>query len=200
MGTCTLILGLPRTGTSAIAGTLRELGIDMGRRFMDIELEWNGKGSFADAEFDEIITRASDDHPPDWELPISASVLADIRTWAQGRAGDWGMKHHLLPYALDAFSHIDGLRVIRTARPKSESLASWKARATPYDAGRADDFFPKLENCIDKWLEKVQPPTLAVDFDRLLNGRELAKLSAFVGKDTNARAASFIDPDLRRFF
>lgn len=51
---CIIVLGLPRSGTSAVAGTLRRLGVNMGKDHLQVSDHLNKRGYYEDRRWQGI--------------------------------------------------------------------------------------------------------------------------------------------------
>lgn len=54
MNRCIIVLGLPRSGTSAVAGTLHRLGVDMGNGYLQPQDALNERGYYEDLRWQRI--------------------------------------------------------------------------------------------------------------------------------------------------
>ncbi len=130
--TCTLVLGTPRSGTSAVANVLRHLGVHMGDELPPVT-HMHPEGACQDLELEAIVDacRASATsahflpYGTELELPEHDALLALIAK--RRRAGKpWGLKSPSLPALLTYFvAHASPLRVILTRRPLGQSRLSW---------------------------------------------------------------------------
>ena len=143
-----LILGMHRSGTSAVAGLLQHLGLFLGSRLLPAQDD-NPKGFFEHAELveahdallDSFETSWADplDLPKGWEhdpkiRPIRNRIVEIIRRDFIGEQ-TWGVKDprmcRLLPMWRDILDELDiGTKILIVARPPSEVVASLAERGS----------------------------------------------------------------------
>jgi hypothetical protein len=205
--TCFLVMGQPRSGTSAVAGILHHLGIPMGERIVDPREpdrwdfpeadEWNPRGYFQDAAFmnleDAEFGRWA---PPDNWIPSARFVdaLGNSVELRQSRGGDWGLKSNRLQFYLTEFRRVcaDTVKIIVTRREMERSLASWVARG----GGSHGEAFIRMASAK---LFSVSAD-LCLHYDHLFDRTEetVSRIAAFVGRDVTQAAMAHIVPNLRR--
>jgi len=206
MAKCVLVLGNPRSGTSAVAGVLHALGVRMTlERFApprpanptgfyeDIDLVWLLAGT-------NIIRPDDESQLSDWSAAQEEAVTA-LKTGIADRcrAGiDWGAKSFHLVRNLGviletlATCSVD-VKVIRTTRPVTDSIASWDR---VLDAGAwISDFDTELSQA----LAGISVDLLEVAFGDLLTDPEsiVTQIAQFVGRPVSQQAIDIIDPSLR---
>ena len=183
-----LIVGHYRSGTSACAGVLHNLGVDMGGHFAPPD-EWNAKGNFVDQGMHHA---------------LQCHDAAMLREALANRQEPWGIKDHALfdwPEALDMFPDP---KVILCIRPSDLSVDSYRERVKAnYDADQAKAEHARVRSKIAALLltPKLRAaPKLTVNMAELNNALAyVTKLAAFVGLPANQAAVDFIDPTLIRF-
>jgi len=205
MPTCFLVLGTPRSGTSAVAGILHHLGLPMGRYLMAPDV-WNPRGYFQDIEFENaVVPPLGGTFPPlDSVSPEDlASGETAVEALAAARAGgNWGLKSNRVAYFLPALVRGAGdVRVIRTSRPVEESAASFAARSG-LSADRAAEIVRDTDEAISRKLAECKlTPALTVPYHALLSDARLwvSRVADVAGLPANAAAEQWIDATLRRF-
>ncbi|HEY0832840.1 MAG TPA: hypothetical protein VGE72_02925 [Azospirillum sp.] len=142
-----VVLGMHRSGTSALAGTFHKLGLDFGSNLMPPEEGSNEMGFWEHnsiVPIHERILRALDSHwsdpaalPVGWterpEIQELAREIADVLRHDFARPGDWGMKDprmcRLLPLWLPLFAGVDARPVfVVTSRHPFEVARSLAKR------------------------------------------------------------------------
>jgi hypothetical protein len=182
MPTCFLVLGVPRTGTSCVAGVLHYLGISMGSNLRPAQ-PMNAAGFFTDLDFENL------------HLADSFKDYCSLRS----QCGDWGLKS---PTVIDRFIDFERdcdcvIKLLVTSRPQPESLASWKKRTSLSE--------PVLVSLLDSYAKQIGAiqakgfDALTIEFDRLLNDSQaaIALIAEFCGRESNASAIAFVNPALR---
>jgi hypothetical protein len=185
---CVIVLGCYRSGTSAVAGVLHNLGVFMGKDF-DPPASTNPKGFFEDLEFKRLFNMMSNKKSPDGLL----SVLCRIR---EAEHALWGVKdpqlcahlHKMLPYLKEH-------KIISTLRPKEEIARSLSRAA----CGTSEmQYMPLVEYYLqkkDEALAAYDGPVLEVDFGKLKSdaAAEVARIAEFVGLEAKQEAVDFIE-------
>jgi hypothetical protein len=203
MSTCFLVIGTPRSGTSAVAGILSAIGVDMGSSFGQPS-EANPKGSFDDAQvsgFCHILCRG--DYLPESPPFFGGEHRKEIRRIIQTRRGpSWGSKEWRVSFFLDVFAELAGgdVRLILTHREAARSCNSWNRHFQSLKMASVQDFSRAAE-----WIERAAAasllPTLHVDFDYLIDRSEEAvvALADFANKPVTPAALSMVSPEFRRY-
>ncbi len=207
MSQCILVLGTPRSGTSCVAGVLHHLGVPMGERLMRAD-DWNPAGYFQDLDFEEILFDAYDGWGfPAWDDPRPANYAecaASVAALARQKSEThriWGTKSNRLAFFLDAFKAGagDDVRIIRTFRPKAQSVASLRERSGRTAAWSAG-IITRMGNAIDQ-VSLTHPPVLTVNFANLLSDprTHVTRIANACGLPVLDEAVRWVDPSLRRF-
>ena len=207
---CIVVTGIGRTGTSAIAGMLHNLGISMGKK-LKVSTNSNPKGYFEDMDYiDATFVR-----------PPPARIIA-MKKWANKRVTEgnyiWGFKFSAFignsKITLDALNEANPnmqVKIIRCIRDHEEAARSTAAKL-PRDWLALDDFRNRIkknhiknETFFSSWLG----PTLVIDYKDTINCTQLVlnSLIDFCFKGTGyfptqrkqEEAYNFIDPKLKRF-
>lgn len=184
---CVIVLGCYRSGTSAVAGVLHNLGVFMGKDF-DPPAVTNPKGFFEDLEFKRLFNMMSNKKNPDGLL----SVLCRIR---EAEHPLWGVKDpQLCAYLHRMLPHLKEHKVISTLRPK-EDIASSLSRAA---LGTSEmQYMPLVEYYLQKKDESLavyDGPVLEVDLGKLRADAsgEVARIAEFVGLPAKQEAIDFV--------
>lgn len=132
---CVIVVGLPRSGTSATAGVIHKLGVDMGDDLMPPSPLYNPKGFYEDLDFTRIhdallmgrhrdpdITAKTDD-PELWK---SYTEMIRSRCWNKTL---WGVKDpktcFLLPQFLDRLPTFYPATIVLVNRPFDKVVRSY---------------------------------------------------------------------------
>lgn len=207
---CILVLGTPRSGTSAVAGVLHHLGLPMGERLLEAD-DWNPAGYFQDADFEHLVRKETGGFFPSWDevrgarqqKPRGATEIRRLVAARMNAGRDWGLKTNRVAHWLDdlveaAEGRVD---VIRTSRPRNASIQSWQARSEQSreeSAGVID----RTNDAINRGLTLCGlTPILTVDYDSLvtLPTVGVGLIATAVGLPVNRAAIDFVDVTLRRF-
>ena len=210
--TCVLVLGLPRSGTSAVAGVLQHLGVFMGERLMPAMPDVNARGFFEDEEFVEMHIRLMRSHedpqilfdvpePPDEQ---QLECYRDLIHRREDQHHLWGIKDpklcFLLPYFLQRLRTM--VRLVRVRRPFHESVQSMRPLYGGMSLERSATLLARYLYSLDRNLAATRSPLLTLEYTHLLgaSGREfVGTLADFVGADpvTVSGAHAFLEPGLR---
>ena len=214
---CVLILPLPRSGSSMVAGILHHLGVDMGP--CQPPDAANPSGYFEDLRFQGLYrawSRRYETDPgrarlrlPPWDPPLDHIDLARyarlIRACAERPR--WGVKDPELCYYACPFAATlrRPIRVIITGRDRTAAAASLGARRrwlSPADCALIVDDYSRRQMATLAVLEShgIAPP-LAIDYDAALAdpGIAVRQIAAHVGLPATAAAAAFVSPGLRHY-
>ncbi|RMD69329.1 MAG: hypothetical protein D6819_07240 [Gammaproteobacteria bacterium] len=215
-GTCILVLGMHRSGTSAVTRALAALGVDLGDRLMP-GLEDNPKGFFEDLDLTRINHALLEAMGKRWDsllLPPWTAVPQSIRDGLVEEARRvirdrfsqspcWAFKDprtvRLLPFWEQVLEGLGIPRRFLIAYRHPLSVAASLARRDGFDEGKA----------LLLWLQHMLPASrvpraLVVDYDRLLEdpSSQFARMARFYGlrrdaEEERAFAEDFLDPSLR---
>lgn len=202
---CIIVLGVPRSGTSAVAGILHHLGVFMGSAFGPAT-EMNPRGFFEDREVVLLHNRFLDysAFPETVILTNNRRSLEDYAGFARKRESleaTWGFKDRYTPFlfhiAKKAIAH--PIRVIATERPFHESVHSWSEQRK-VSIAEAKKVLGDTLYARDLTLAEFTGPVMRVPYHELIaNPSEWVKAIAFfAGKTPTPEAIEFIDPSLRR--
>lgn len=184
-----VVIGMHRSGTSALSGLLDELGVFMGKSLFAAQKGVNEKGFFENSELVKLNDLLLDAQLSSWDDPLmttetasSEDLLRDYEQSAQKMLTTdyssqtlWGMKDPrttlVLPFWRHIFSSLPSVKVnyILMLRSPFEVAGSLKKR---------DDF--SLEKSLMLWLNytflgyfnSLDAPRLIVSYDNLLSSPE----------------------------
>ncbi|MEM1145284.1 MAG: sulfotransferase [Pseudomonadota bacterium] len=137
----TIVLGMHRSGTSAIAGLLSETGVTMGRRLFNAQRGVNDKGFFENAAVVKLNERFLDRANHAWDQPTmlqeedlrcslqSETACTDLLTGEYAGIAHWGIKDPrmclTLPLWREAISKLaDDVQYLLCLRNPAEVAAS----------------------------------------------------------------------------
>jgi len=211
---CVLVVGLPRSGTSCIAGVLHHLGVNMGETLYHGPSDWNAQGSFLDAEFEALMSKLfrGTSNPSRLDIEDRSAIRQEVRDWVANRLRQrpiWGLKTYRLVYLFPLLDRLDDVRIIAPERKLSESVESVKLRTgviaewreeDPRRSQYVADRFARLKAERDKSLTETKHPIHAVSFDALLDdpATQVGLIASFIGVPVTQAAVSFVDPSQRR--
>lgn len=164
MARCIMVLGVGRSGTSAVAGALHKLGVNMGDSFV-ITDHTNPHGTFEDEEVFNLTRQIlkGDARPDDYRPLVSARDEKAL----------WGLKdpalahvaHYIWPLAAS------DMRVIVVRRPRPHCVNSFM-RAYMSGRYKAEEWYDQTSAALAARLMEFAGPVLHVDFDVLRADRE----------------------------
>lgn len=221
-----LVLGIARSGTSALSGVLECLGIPFGEGLKPPD-EWNPKGNFEHDELSQAnqsIFRALDSHwsdetplPEDWmdrdEVRTQRERIQGLLKETYAEFSVFGLKDPrlclLLPLYIEALAALDIkphlMVTYRPARNVYKSLVN-----TPYVRGECT--LPKIRLLHKKYYGAVKEhsgdlPKMELNFDDLIDHKshQLDRIESFLQaiappvSGGREQAERFLDPGLRHY-
>lgn len=216
---CVVILGLPRSGSSALAGALHKMGVDMGKGHLQPPDLLNSRGYYEDTRWNTI-------HKVIVGLRYSTKepdTLPDRYRRSYGRLASmcsykpiWGMKsprlcfvlHLILPILRDSCE----VRVVHVRRDWEANVASLKRHSEVAYRGRFKMSDDEAEAKLSEWqaalerrLEEFGGPVYEVNYSDLVDEpvTTLMGLEAFCFEGMEEfssgieGAADWTDPSLR---
>lgn len=214
-----VILSLPRSGSSAIAGALHRMGIDMGEGHLQLPDQANLHGYYEDVRWSIIHQAVTGTHyvirePAGLPQRHQRSYGRVLRTCAQKPL--WGMKSprlcfvlHLILPMLESASDV---RLVHVRRDWRANVASLKQHSEAAYRGRfkmtddeAEALLSEWEVALERRLEGFGGPVFEVDYDDLVGDPVgvLTELEAFCFEGIKRlsagieEAVAWIDPLLR---
>ena len=202
--TCILVMGTPRSGTSAIAGALNHMRIPMGK-FFTVPNEGNPKGFWEDNNFVNInvaLLASELSHP---QLRLRTSTFRQARKLLEERQAEyalWGVKDPRFCFTFPLYAVLlgDDLKVILTLRDIEHTALSMN-RLFSVGVKRTTATIEGYKEAINYSLEGYTGPRLDVQFDDLMGdpASELQRIAEFVDVPLTDAAIAFIDPSMRHW-
>lgn len=215
-----IVLALPTSGGSAIAGALHRLGVDMGEGHLQPPDSSSPHGYYEDRRWSKAHMAVVGPHystkEPDALLDRHRKIYAQ---WAQACAAKpvWGMKSPRLCFVLHLIlpmlqANGCAVRIVHVQRDWEANVASLKRHSEIAYRGRkrmtdeeAEAKLLEWQAALERRLEEFDGPVLEVDYDELVDDPipALQDLEAFCFKgiaELSAGiegAAAWINPSLR---
>ena len=194
------VLGVPRSGTSLVAGLLHALGVCMGQEWLLMpDPSWQPKCTYVDRELNALHDRMMTGREAVYGMDVCPEARADYHKALARRDAEhahWGVKCHDLPFVWRHFVAGVSAQVVlvRTSRPDKESRDSLEARCGDRDIG------PWLKAVESVCAEFAGPVHTVAFTDAIRNPREtVARLADFAGVPYRADAALLVQPEWKRF-
>lgn len=163
--TCVIVLGLPRSGTSALAGALQAMGVHMGDELLPAMAGVNDKGFFEDTEFLEMHIHLMGSHTDpkiEFEQDLPQRTLDWYEKLVQKREAAhpwWGVKDpklcFLLPYLV---RYLRGpYKILVTRRPFHESVQSMRPLYGGLTMERSIQLLGRYLYCLERnlaWVDR----------------------------------------------
>jgi len=176
-----VVLGMHRSGTSAVANVLQHLGVNMGDRLFEAN-QWNPQGYYEDVDFFDVnveLVHAAGGHwgdPPEatrirevgaWFIP----QMVQIVRWKERARGVWGWKDPrtaiTMPVWWEAIRQVgvQDVRIVRTVRSQWGMLQSLAKRAREASAlavetGEEDAGLAEMATWENDWWAALIPTTI----------------------------------------
>lgn len=220
MGSLVVVLGMHRSGTSAITRGLRTLGVDLGDSFIPAQDGNNAKGFWEDREINALNIEILDVIGSDWHhlQPVQPEQLkilrqqgfhiraVDLLRSKCGTGTPFGFKDprvaKLLPFWRQVFGHggFDVRYVVALRHPLSVVRSLQKRDG--FDAEKC--YLLWLVHIIDSILNIDHQPSCVTDYDHLMRAprEELARVGAALNLGVNqaemeAYVGNFLEAKLR---
>lgn len=204
-----LVLGIPRSGTSCVAGVLRRLGVDMGSGHLQPPDEHNPKGYYEDLRWQKFNKRVTGlgygiKRPATIEGSLKAryKLLAKQR---QGRGWIWGIKDpRLCVTAQFIWPFLEDARMVVVSRNQKHCAVSIQRHSRTAYRGQQEMTFKQAWDYIHKYAMALQHaasmftgPIHDVDYETLIDEQhgQVTALEAFCfeGLDTMPTYGEFND-------
>jgi len=212
-----MVLGAPRSGTSAVAGALHALGVNMGTGHLQRGNEWNERGYWEDLRWQKLNKQITGErYGHNQPAAISARQAAQYRALAEECDAKnllWGMKDPRLCFTAQfIWPWLEDARVVAVERERTAAAASLLAHSRG-NYGSSYAMTPVIaQELTDLWIEareerlrQFQGPVLRVWYPGLVDDPEAGvdALARFAfrglrGPAPDRRAAvAFVDPRLK---
>jgi len=220
---CIVVLGAHRSGTSACAGVLHHLGVNLGTRLLPAN-EKNPKGFFEDLDLSDLhhFMIGNWYEPTDKATPALMEKYAKLIEKKSNQAL-WGVKDPKLCMLIDDFSEIarkhNVLSIININRPLDSIINSVMSKSfgkgvivsgvdeegkkifrdiTYDDAKNITTIYVNSKNA---FLDSYDGKRLDIDYDAMVLNPEkhVRTIAAFIQKEVTQAALDFIDIDLRHY-
>lgn len=212
--TCIAVLGIPRSGTSAVAGICHHLGLYMGDEFLPAGRN-NEKGFFEDVRFVDLhfcvsVVFEGCRYEPEIPTMTTRDFFSDMGPrWTRrytdmvrgrDRLSLWGVKEPRFCYLLPHFlTLVNDVRIISTGRPFQQSVNSMAA-----SHGLTQEVALSGQQCNiaakEQVLSMYNGPLLNVAYEDILEDptAQVARIADFIGLPVTDEAVRFVDPSLQR--
>lgn len=217
MSRCILVLGVPRSGTSAVAGALHHLGVDMGEGHLQPGNQWNERGYFEDLRWQRLnkqITGERYGHRQPKDISKRLQMAYEALAVQCSQSPLWGMKDPRLCFTVHHFwKYLDDARIISVHRSPMASARSLAQHSRENYGGK---FAMTLEEAIglrDLWTEALEDrlrqfwgPVMRVRYEELMDRptEGVDGLARFAFHGTNLTpdyeaGRRFLDPELMHY-
>lgn len=215
---CVIVVGIPRSGTSCVAGTLHHLGVRMGPFDTTVD-EANPAGYFEHKGMVDFHGQFVGRGVDGWRMGRDRFVFSDeVRLAyrdlvahseeAVGPRGLWGFKdlrffHVVAEFAVAVDSRVKMVEVVRSPEAVRRSMLAYP--------GFSEQWPGEVEEVMLAWAKMkahalsvltvmLDAPRLVVTYESMLTdpSRAVRELAAFVGVEPTKAAVEFIDPRLNR--
>ncbi len=205
MTQCVIVAGLPRSGTSLVAGVLSNLGYWLGDEFLEPGPH-NPKGTFNCAKLEEWCDSTFTDFPVSTaEHAISDESVASLRKLISERLArrvPFGMKCTRIWCAAPLLAELLTVpaKVVFTSRETSRAVRSW-IDAFDADPTLTFNFYLRAEKSLEFFRQRNPWPSITVSFDDLIDAPsvQVNRIADFLGVPSTQEARNFPEPALRRF-
>jgi hypothetical protein len=220
---CVVVLGAHRSGTSACAGVLHHLGVNMGTRLLPAN-EKNPKGFFEDLDFSDLHHSMIGE----WYKPTDKITPVLIESYSKliekkSKHAIWGIKDPKLCMVMEDFAEVakkfNLLSVINVSRPMDSIINS--VMSTSFGKNvilvGVDDDKRKIFRDINyddaktitttylqsknSFLDSYDGKRLDIDYDSMIANSEKAvrAIASFIQRKVTQAALDFVDVGLRHY-
>jgi hypothetical protein len=188
MSTCVLVVGCYRCGTSAVAGMLHKIGVNMGKKF-DPPNANNPRGYWEDIEFKNL-------HKAFLEGEDYEKLYLEHIQDRKSSHVTWGIKDPrlcmMLPIVTERLDNSDvNHKVIECVR------SPWEiAQSLTKSVGSKVNWLPYVRQHVDQKVENLvryKGQKLALTFDEIFKPDALDRIASFVNKEVTTDAREWID-------
>lgn len=217
MSRCIVVMGLPRSGTSLIAGILHRLGVDMGSGHLTRANRHNPLGYYEDARWQYLSRRLLGmGYWPKLHEDLLSDVVAGWQKLAEKCSASplWGFKDVRTAFLLeDLLPHLPDPRIVEVRRDFAASMRSLQRHSqTAYKGKRAMDE-AQARQALERWQTEMDGslayvrrrgvPVYEASYEEIVAGADLRPLWEFcvagltdVPEPDWASASAFVRADL----
>lgn len=203
-----IVLAMHRSGSSAVAGILHYLGVDMGAEHFMPPSARNPKGYFEDKRFVALNECILASVGGAWNVNVSREWIdyardkfdGEIRDLVSGRTGIWGWKdpRTVMTFPLYA-SHLSNVEFIVVARTEESIAQSLLSRnKIPLEQGL--EFAATYHQRIAELISEFAYPAYVVSYEGLVENPErvIRQIACTAGLHGGV-PSNFIDAEMRHF-
>jgi hypothetical protein len=222
MGRAIIVLCLPRTGSSAVAGALHRMGVDMGEGHMQPADPLNERGYYEDTRWQnasKLMAGYGKSLTPPRELGAAPARIVHMALDAVGGKPIWGFKSPRAAFTLplllpDIQARGHDVRIVAVEREYGAVRASMKDHSDREWGGKRRLTMRGIETLLENWrialdgtLSACDVPQYTVHYEAMLANTRPAlaalEVFAFAGLEHLSNgideAVAWIDPALRHF-
>jgi len=217
MSRCVMVLGVPRSGTSAVAGVLHALGVNMGTGHLQKGNEWNERGYVEDLRWQRLNKRITGErYGHNQPAAIGDALLEQYQRLIEdcSQSPLWGIKDPRLCFTAQFFwRYLDDARIVAVHRGASASAESLIQHSQGNYGGKFAMTLEQAMDLRDLWAEAMEErlrrfwgPVLRIQYEHLLGepakGVGVLAQFAFDGLPLvpNLKAGrQFLDPRLKHY-
>jgi hypothetical protein len=200
------VLGMHRSGTSLLAGTLMECGVDFGE--VSRWNKYNIKGNNENKEIMDLQDRlladngGAWDQPPEkvgWDVEHRQARDAIVERLAATRSAWWGFKDPRTLLTLEGWLEaVPGMRFVGIFR-HPEAVAQSLTRRSGIEHGRGLALWCRYNRLLIERYRQQPFPILYFSEDAEAVHAQLASLAALLGLNPPPQGLRFFEPGLRNF-
>ena len=210
--TCIVVLGIPRSGSSMVAGICHHLGLYMGDEFFKDD-RINPRGLFEDIEFfrlhQDVSLTLGIDEPQIPTMNYDGVIEYMGEEWktkyeslisVRNKRPAWGVKEPRFCYMLPHFQNLveRDIRIVSISRDRNESIKSMMVSHKLLEEG-ADYTVARNEKAKQESLAQFDGEVLDVSYQNVLDNpkTEGGRIAEFIRLPTSQSAIDFVDPTLQ---
>jgi hypothetical protein len=206
---CIVVLTPSRTGSSAVAGSLDRLGVDMGN-FKRRPRTFNQSGQFEDRAFMSFSDQYLGTRGGTWSNPWvkglgkpSKKELRQFKKFIQQRSATskiWGWKNPRTILFINAFKHLLSKPLyIWVKRNRDATLKSMKHRHPTWERWACEKLHDYYVGLIEEFTKDQRVEIIR--YEDLIESpkRHVTRLANMIGLPYKEKAVTFIDAGLRHF-
>lgn len=214
MSTCILVMGIPRSGTSAVAGVLHRLGVPMGKNLVPANATINPAGFFEDNDFVSLHGSVTGLDVGHWkrlaqvEPVLPGKLLARYAALIESRNQAhelWGLKDMRVCHFMRQFVNLaDNIKVVEVVRCPVSVIRSMRAYpGIDLTLEEALQIYSDWAGLVTLALETICGAGTAmarIRYEALVTEPEhmVDQIAAFVGLPPTEAAVAHIKPELNR--